>query len=489
LTDSTSRSASPSSIDSITVYSIPFKIPGSQSDRQLLHYYCCQAAWNLSSYADPVLWTELILQRAYDQPVVRNSLVALSSLHKSFISDKPSQVSRPNASPSVETMAMVSKCYVQLRNYLARADASADVALICSLIFYALESFLGDTRQAISHLDSGLALLKRTGNDPNMMADSLFEQLTRLFQRLDVQASAYNDMRTPVLELVSALERSGSQDLVPDSFDELDAAEVTLTRLQSWTLHQIISTVEYKPKPVTELPLSVKRERVALRRQFDRYRHALTGLGLMVKSSLSNHTHTDKAVMQMARFLLLRTQFLVFYHLVAENVPKSLTDWCQSSEDSFPWSPDTAHADWEGGEDVLEEALGDLVQLLQLPKMSVVQSADGLYPSASPAQRTCTLSTLLVGSVYFFCIKTTWPRHLSLASQLLSHPLLKDSRDGLWDARHVESVVRHLMAVRSIHTAAEASLGHGMRLEDFALGLIDVEGGLEEAARRVAMMC
>ena len=142
-------------------YNIPFRILGSQSDRQLLHCYCSQAAWNLSSYADPTLWRELVLQWAHDQSVVRNALVTLSALHKDFVFGPLPAFGKPKPSSNVETMTMVSKCYGQLTNYLARSDSTPDVALMCSVIFYSIESLLCDTKQAMSHLDSGLRPLNR----------------------------------------------------------------------------------------------------------------------------------------------------------------------------------------------------------------------------------------------------------------------------------------------------------------------------------------
>ncbi|RAK71573.1 uncharacterized protein BO72DRAFT_350349, partial [Aspergillus fijiensis CBS 313.89] len=67
-------------------YSIPFKVLGSQADRQLLHFYCCQAVESLPSFSDPTLWTRLILPRCHAQPIIRNALVTLSALYQDHYS-------------------------------------------------------------------------------------------------------------------------------------------------------------------------------------------------------------------------------------------------------------------------------------------------------------------------------------------------------------------------------------------------------------------
>ncbi|EXJ61452.1 uncharacterized protein A1O5_11768 [Cladophialophora psammophila CBS 110553] len=427
---------SPQNLSSISSYSIPFKVPGSQADRQLLHYYCCQAAWNLSSYADPTLWTELILQRSQDQPVIRSGLVALSSLHKDYVSGSFSVNGKDKLSSNVEAMTLVSKCYGQLKNYLARSDASPEVALICSVIFYSLESLLGDTRQAISHLDSGLRLLKRTQSEAKRPADQLLVHLTSLFERLDIQASSYDDLRLPVLELVSHQEARGEVSVVPDSFRNLDEAERILAKLQNWSLRQLILHVEHKGKSPGEFPEGLWHERVVLRQQYEKYLQTLNRLGNTPANSPLNvpesSTQEERRQLQRQQFLLLQISFHTFYSLVEENVPLSA--------DAAGYTVNN--------EDILSTALSKVMTLLSLASNSASHSASASFPLASPSQRTYTLSTFLVGTLYFLCLKTTNPEILTTACRLFSHPLLKNSRDGLWDSRLAELVIKNVMEIR-----------------------------------------
>ncbi|OQV07518.1 Fungal Zn2-Cys6 binuclear cluster domain-containing protein [Cladophialophora immunda] len=435
----TASSAQNSSHDSNTIssYSIPFKVPGSQADRQLLHYYCCQAAWNLSSYADPTLWTELILQRSQDQAVIRSSLVVLSSLHKDFVSGSLVASGKDKPSSNVETMTMVSKCYGQLKNYLARSDALPDVALVCSVLFYSLESLLGDTRQAISHLDSGLRLLKRTQTEAKWATDPLYVPLTHLFERLDVQVSCYDDLRLPVLDLVSPEETRGALSVVPDSFSTLDHAERVLVKLQNWTLRQLISHVQHKGKSSEEFPPGLWHERVVLRQQYEKYRQTLRSLDPKPGNSPLRGPETgsqeNRRQFQLQQFLLLQISFHTFYNLIEENVPIAA---------------DAAAGIPVNGEDTLSTALSEVLDLLSLASNSASHSASALFPLASPSQRTYTLSTFLVGTIYFLCLKTNSQEILTTAYRLFSHPLLKNSRDGLWDSSLAEMVVKNVIKIR-----------------------------------------
>ncbi|OAL24575.1 hypothetical protein AYO22_05364 [Fonsecaea multimorphosa] len=454
---------------SIASYSIPFKIPGSQVDRQLLHYYCSQAAWNLSSYGDPTLWTELILQRCQDQLVIRSCLVALSSLHKDFVSGSFAAGGKAKPNSNVETMTMVSKCYGQLKNYLARSDALPDVALVCSVIFYSLESLLGDSRQALSHLDSGLRLLKRTQSEAKWADDPLLLHLTHLFEHLDVQASCYDDLRLPVLELVSPQETRGALSVVPDSFRNLGHAERVLVRLQNWTLRQLISHVQHKGKTSTEFPQDLWDERVVLRQQYEKYRRTLSLLdsnpGNSPVSTPGTDSQKNTRKLQLQQFLLLQISFHIFYNLIEENVPIAADAAGYAIND----------------EDMLSTALSEVLDLLSLASNSVSHSASASFPLASPSQRTYTLYTFLIGTLYFLCLKTTNQEILTTAYRLFSHPLLQNSRDGLWDSSLVEMVVKNVMKIRDRDSGMDVpdilvedtSQGAGpwtFNIEDFSSG-------------------
>ena len=153
-------------------------------------------------------------------------------------------------------MQRIAKCHRQLRLYLRSADASADIALICSILFYAFETLLGDCSTATQHLDNGLRLLKRCQMQAlaHSGRDELLAHLVPIFSRLDINASTFDNERRPILTLVCLAERLGPMHVVPSSLASLDEAENVATKLENWLMHYLIAHVAYKHKPVDELP-------------------------------------------------------------------------------------------------------------------------------------------------------------------------------------------------------------------------------------------
>ncbi|EEY16960.1 conserved hypothetical protein [Verticillium alfalfae VaMs.102] len=72
---------SPLGLAAIKAYSIPFRMPGSQRDRQLLHYFCVQGANEFAGFVPNEFWSRTALYASQNETIVRQSLIALSALH------------------------------------------------------------------------------------------------------------------------------------------------------------------------------------------------------------------------------------------------------------------------------------------------------------------------------------------------------------------------------------------------------------------------
>ncbi|KAK5061219.1 hypothetical protein LTR84_007761 [Exophiala bonariae] len=415
--------------DSISTYNIPFKVPGSQADRQLLHYYCSQVALSLASYSDPSLWTELILQRCHHQPVVRNALVALSSLHKDFQCEAPPVVDelkrahRLVASPA--SLTMIAKSHRQLARYLSRPDASADVALICSVIYFICEALLGDSQQAIWHLDRGLVLLKRSqlsGNfDATSSDDPLVPRLTSLFEQLDCQACTFDDQRAPILVLSPPPELNDRASIVPEQILDLGHAELILIKLQNRVFHHLVSSVIFKGKPLKDLPQSLIQERLLLVADLQHYGDLLDVFAEWVGySTESPPSHSggfdERSRQQWKRYLLLRINYHTFYHLIKDcSMDFSLNTGVPSAPTS--------------------EMIANIKSDLEMDLKIASDAVSWILPRTTTPQRTYTLSSHLIAVIYFVGAKTTSATTRHKAFELLAHPSLSHSRDGLWDAQ------------------------------------------------------
>ncbi|EXJ59861.1 hypothetical protein A1O7_04008 [Cladophialophora yegresii CBS 114405] len=473
---------------SITAYSIPFKVPGSQADRQLLHYFCSQAAWNLSSCTDPTLWTELILQRANHQPVIRNALVALSSLHKDYLCGELAgagtdqyETPTPYSAANVKAMAMISRCHRQLRYYLSRPDASPDVALVCSVIFYTFESLLGESQRAIWHLDQGLILLRKCQLDTSFVSndDSLIPHLSTLLHHLDLQASCFDDRRPPLLTLATDAEIKGHVDIVPDTFLDLTHAEAVLTKIQNWVLHHLVNYVHYRGAAVEELPSESFVERLVLAAQLQKYEAVLDTFAYHRSPILNTECHgEDHRQQRTQRILLLRVNLHTFIYLVKENLPLVTADTYDMAKKVMALLPGYSGRPLPqivlssgNTEADLESALASIEALL-----SQTWPPDSAAPSTESPTRTYTLSTHLIAAIYFLSLKTTNKQILEKATALFSHPRLRHARDGLWDARTAAFLVSNLAGVRQNGNVTE-----GRNASDILMHIAEQDVGVDIA--------
>lgn len=425
----------------IQIYNIPFKIPGSRTDRELLHFYCSEAAQCLSRFADSTLWTQLILQRSQHQPVIRNSLVALSSLYREYL-----KVGSNRLGNSPESIQLMARSHKQLSTYLLTPGASPEAALVCSLIFYVFECLVGNTKQAIWHLDRGLELLKYFWvDDPDLLAkmDPIYPQLKIIFSHLDVHASIFSWERMPVLKLASHDHVTSLSDVVPGQFSEILDIEQALVILQNWKTNHLMSTIAHKGAHLQELPTEIAQERLQLERQFQLFEATIE------RFRLENDGQTINS-QDRQRIMLLHCQALIFHGVLLENI--ILTD-----EDRK--TPMEAYCKFE----FALEQIGFLV-------------SDFESSNPKSEHREFTVSTNVVAMLYFVCFKT---RDRSLLEKSLSmmNSRLYSARDGLWDSRKALLVVQSVLSEKdSLHGEEEAD----MRLEDVGSEVMDTNCGLDE---------
>ncbi|KAJ5101778.1 hypothetical protein NUU61_004000 [Penicillium alfredii] len=440
-----SESLSKTPAGAITAYSIPFKVPGSQTDRQLLHFYCAEVAQSISGFSDPTLWTQLVLQRCHHQPVIRSALVSLSSLYQGHL-----RASATDQQVSPRSIEAISKCHRQLQRYLNTPQASPEVALICCLIFYVFECLIGDTTQATWHLNQGLALLQRARRDyPALVAtpDGIIGHLTAAFSRLDVQASTFDSARVPVLRLVSPIEPVSLISVIPDMLMSTTHAEESLTILQNWTMHHIIAYVEYKETAWSELLPDVQVERMNLHTQFHKFDDAIEKLAKHIEM-FNDPQHSST---QRQHCLLLQIHGLMFHSVLLEHAPE-LAD--------------------VGMESRIDRALSCTLAFVSVARTT---------PS-SPI-RVFTLSTQLIAILYYICMKTQNRQTLQTALSLLQDPSLP-TVDGLWNSKTATSIIHDVLPEQGVY--GEESIME-TKLEDIGSGIVDA-GGLDEASRILQMM-
>ncbi|KXJ96286.1 hypothetical protein Micbo1qcDRAFT_210589 [Microdochium bolleyi] len=173
--------SSASASRSFRSYAISYRVSGNQADRQLLHYFCVWLASEISGFLPSNFWTRMVLQRAQHELVVRQALVALSSLHRQMHTARSEGAACVNKqiNASSESGAAYHRAMRSLRRYLRNqsgesatdTQASSAVAsdidghqsrivpLICCVLFYTFESVQGNVDSALEHLAAGRAIL------------------------------------------------------------------------------------------------------------------------------------------------------------------------------------------------------------------------------------------------------------------------------------------------------------------------------------------
>jgi hypothetical protein len=307
---------------------------------------------------------------------------------------------------SPQHIQLIARSHRQLSTHLAFQDASPETALICSIIFYVFECLVGNSQQAIWHLDQGLALLQSLWNgipSVELGSDEIRRQLRMIFTRLDIHASLFIMGRAPVLDLVSPEQLSGQAHVVPKHFTCLTHAEEALLALQSWTLRHLHFYIDFKGVPQDRLPPRALSERLQIKDELRRLEIAIADLATGVNA----HSFTPTQHQQLA---LIEIQARVFYGVVLE----SLIQYTNSEVASR-----------------LNFAMDQITHILSTDRR---KDDSGLY-------RDFTLSSNIIALLYFICMKTHDRRVLDRALSLMqSH--LASARDGLWDSSMAVTIVK-----------------------------------------------
>lgn len=229
----------PASALSISSYAIPFKVPGSQKDRQILHYFCVRGGPEIASHFNVEFWTNTVLQQSHQHPVVRQALVALSSLHLDF-DCTTAAIAKPDHTKQ-GALAQYGKAIHSLRRQIDKPDRNTiKAALTCCILFCCFENALGNSEPAKRHLNSGLDLLSTHWKNRGLDHDDQLDALVRVFDSLDLQATIFFPGRVPRLQIWFEEDRD------KEAFLNLDEAYGAFTRLQTSLLHFLTTQIPHK---------------------------------------------------------------------------------------------------------------------------------------------------------------------------------------------------------------------------------------------------
>ncbi|KAK2756925.1 hypothetical protein FQN54_004893 [Arachnomyces sp. PD_36] len=401
---------------SITSYSLPFRVPGSQKDRQMLHYFCVQGSHDISGFTLSSFWSRNILRESHKDHVVRQALVALSSLHLDYTSTDGATDGATMA--STDTLNKYGNALRSLNKRLSKNPSQDTVrtALICSVLFYSFESGLGNSEAAMRHLNSGLKILP-SYRGKSWDDDEDLESLSTTFERLDLQATFFDDGRVPCLQLASK-ERQGD---VGDStrgraFSGLEDSQRTLVSLQNWLFRFLIENIHYKSLVEKDLPAHILQEKEIIMQKFSEWARKFDDFRFWDERS-------DQATCTCNAQTLL-VQFYISRMLLEASFP--------NNDNTFGASPN------ESAETILELADNIL-------RRATERDASDAALATKNLRRSFSSETGIVAPLFVLAMKC-----LDVSVRERAVKLLRTSqrREGLYDAQTMITIVDKLKVVK-----------------------------------------
>ncbi|CRK24237.1 Transcription regulator lscL like protein [Verticillium longisporum] len=448
---------SPLGLAAIKAYSIPFRMPGSQRDRQLLHYFCVQGANEFAGFVPNEFWSKTALYASQNETIVRQSLIALSALHLDLSGSGCSSSSSSSGHPVGDaTLRQYGKALRSLQTRITRSGdgtcagrfETAKTALICCVLFYCFESALGDVPAALNHLDNGLRLMNKVLAFHEEKDDEEMRSIRDTLGRLDMQATFSDDARAPALALVSRRERERGLGLglggagPATSFAGLADAQKQLIRMSNWLLRFLQESSAYQGQPASCIPAAVLAEKHRLAVEFNLWqqRHSIFTASFPPPpgQGAADRRSADRA----ARTLL--AQHGVLQMLLSSKVPDRPQVF---------------------GE-VPNRTADGLVQLCHdVLRLDGSSDAAEAAATAGPTLKPWTLSseTGVVVPLFLLAMKCADERVTARAVELLA---ASKRREGLYDAVAVASLVGQLKGVMNQRRQQSEELGLGSSQED-----------------------
>ncbi|KAL5372375.1 hypothetical protein DPSP01_013541 [Paraphaeosphaeria sporulosa] len=392
----------------ITRYSIPFQVPGSQKDRQLLHYFCVQGSRELAGFLNLDFWTRTVFEQSHQEAAVRQALVSLSSLHLDYTTGA---LTRSGIARN-DTLMQYGKALRMLQRRMKTSDAEATrTALICSVLFYCFEATLGHNEAATHHLQGGLNMLSYWRSQGAEQTDDL-AGISLEFERLDLQTTLFYDQ--PIPHRPFPWHVDGEEGSNVRSFQRLSDAHRALVKAigRGWRL--LCDNLNYKFSPSEDIPESILREKLHLQE---------TLLQWKVSFDLFKEQHSERTQTAYGHQILV-----VHWHIA-----RMLLDAILPADmDVWGASPNPRAAEMLR---LIEDVLDREQSIASSPASSI----------SEPTQRVVTSEMGVIAPLFAMALKCADQDVSRRAFELLRSV---QRREGLWEASHMSSLVSKLRRAR-----------------------------------------
>ncbi|KAF6808364.1 C6 zinc finger domain protein [Colletotrichum sojae] len=329
---------------SVTLYRPAGNLQLSQQEGLYFQLFRTHTANELSGYFDSVFWTRTVLQECHSENAIRHAVVALGALYKTLEQSCESPPGSPSdsftpADGAYRHWEVAVKQYSEAINalvHLNRDQKSHRTLLMASVLLACFDSFIGDHKQAIRQIQTGLGLLEKLRAERRRSflpvdEEPVEEELVTMFTRLAIQAKSY-DMafhfpqpyvirltpqnpefpQSPPSDAGSS-PSSISTNSIPDQFFSLMEARGAWDKLLEKMLRFTESLFIYQQStgangPMGILPKSLKQYGMSFKGQLDAWSDAFEYL--LESRTAPGVSHQEKAGIAVLKMFQIMSQIL-----------------------------------------------------------------------------------------------------------------------------------------------------------------------------------
>ncbi|KAM0243139.1 hypothetical protein ACHAP5_006858 [Fusarium lateritium] len=313
------RTASPRTVSpSPTTYQPSTALQIQPNEAFYFDIFRSHTANELSGFFNNVFWTHHVLQECHSEDAIRCAVIALGALYQTLEQTAVLNSNRGSEmGPDARVEVVRSHWQVAIKRYSDACNAlvklntqhqrSHRISIMANVLLGCFDSFIGDHRQALHQIQTGLGLLDifRTQHKQRLLPaseDPLEEELITIFIRLAIQAKSY-DMAFHFPQPFSIRLSSQSQTrppgpsgtttplqeepfFIPDTFTSVVEARVSFDTLSVRTMRYIEELFAMRADPRATLPQSWLEYAAEHKNYFDVWSKAFDDL------FLTRHNHT-----------------------------------------------------------------------------------------------------------------------------------------------------------------------------------------------------
>lgn len=228
---------------------------GNASEKRSLHFFWLAAEDDFSRHFGNDFWARLVMQTAHAYPVVQYAVHATAALYETYIMRSDADLLQGMLDSPASRAAMLRNKAVKVLSEQLRMDRlPRQVVLTCCLLFVWLELLRNDFEAAITHLKSGLRILRdmkqqqqqsqlhtsasHSGFNPMLLKD-VDRTISHMFTRLQIQVTIHGSPGSDVKFTPTASPLETIIQQVPSSFADVAEARDCLDNISTFAFRLI----------------------------------------------------------------------------------------------------------------------------------------------------------------------------------------------------------------------------------------------------------